>query len=184
MEVGQLLATRAHAADQDPETRIGPGQSAEFRGARPCRRLVSLKLAWTEIPAGLRICRLPDRLSTPLVARMVLFPFVQHACQEEQIAPPERRSRQVSSRGIWSGRWESNPRHSAWEADVLPLNYARVSPFISALPPVPQEVSGNVWRASVPEPGNSSPPPPRRAPAAAPPCARRRGGPRSARPPG
>src|SRR5579862_2495526 len=25
----------------------------------------------------------------------------------------------------WSGRWESNPRHSAWEADVLPLNYAR-----------------------------------------------------------
>ena len=26
---------------------------------------------------------------------------------------------------LWSGRWESNPRHSAWEADVLPLNYAR-----------------------------------------------------------
>src|ERR1700685_3225975 len=26
----------------------------------------------------------------------------------------------------WSGRWESNPRHSAWEADVLPLNYARM----------------------------------------------------------
>jgi hypothetical protein len=28
-------------------------------------------------------------------------------------------------RKIWSGRWGSNPRHSAWEADVLPLNYAR-----------------------------------------------------------
>ena len=25
----------------------------------------------------------------------------------------------------WSGRWESNPRRSAWEADILPLNYAR-----------------------------------------------------------
>ena len=25
----------------------------------------------------------------------------------------------------WSGRRESNPRHSAWEADVLPLNYGR-----------------------------------------------------------
>ena len=25
----------------------------------------------------------------------------------------------------WSGRWESNPRHAAWEAAVLPLNYAR-----------------------------------------------------------
>jgi hypothetical protein len=27
--------------------------------------------------------------------------------------------------GNWSGRWESNPRHTAWEAVVLPLNYAR-----------------------------------------------------------
>ena len=26
----------------------------------------------------------------------------------------------------WSGRRESNPRHAAWEATVLPLNYARV----------------------------------------------------------
>jgi hypothetical protein len=26
----------------------------------------------------------------------------------------------------WSGRWESNPRHTAWEAVVLPLNYARI----------------------------------------------------------
>jgi hypothetical protein len=26
----------------------------------------------------------------------------------------------------WSGRRESNPRQSAWEADVLPLNYTRV----------------------------------------------------------
>jgi hypothetical protein len=25
----------------------------------------------------------------------------------------------------WSGRWESDPRHTAWEAVVLPLNYAR-----------------------------------------------------------
>ena len=26
---------------------------------------------------------------------------------------------------MWSGRWDSNPRLSAWEADVLPLNYSR-----------------------------------------------------------
>src|SRR5579883_1389757 len=26
---------------------------------------------------------------------------------------------------VWSGRRESNPRHTAWEAVVLPLNYAR-----------------------------------------------------------
>ena len=30
------------------------------------------------------------------------------------------------TRKHWSGRRESNPRHSAWEADVLPLNYARI----------------------------------------------------------
>lgn len=28
---------------------------------------------------------------------------------------------------FWSGRWDSNPRRPAWEADILPLNYARLS---------------------------------------------------------
>ena len=31
---------------------------------------------------------------------------------------PERR---------WSGRWDSNPRPSAWEADALPLSYSRIA---------------------------------------------------------
>ena len=36
---------------------------------------------------------------------------------------------------IRSGRWDSNPRHSAWEADVLPLNYSRVvDPLIPETP--------------------------------------------------
>src|SRR5678809_251323 len=26
-----------------------------------------------------------------------------------------------------SGRWESNPLRSAWEADILPVNYARIT---------------------------------------------------------
>src|SRR6266508_4460599 len=33
----------------------------------------------------------------------------------------------LRTKGDWSGRWESNPRHTAWEAVVLPLNYARLS---------------------------------------------------------
>ena len=35
----------------------------------------------------------------------------------------------------WSGRWDSNPRRPAWEADILPLNYARIweKPFFVAL---------------------------------------------------
>ncbi len=33
---------------------------------------------------------------------------------------------EVTGRGrSWSGRPGSNRRHSAWEADVLPLNYSR-----------------------------------------------------------
>jgi hypothetical protein len=26
---------------------------------------------------------------------------------------------------IWSGQWDSNPQHPAWEAGTLPLSYAR-----------------------------------------------------------
>src|SRR5262249_12814555 len=33
--------------------------------------------------------------------------------------------------GNWSGRRESNPRHTAWEAVVLPLNYARAGSSIA-----------------------------------------------------
>lgn len=35
----------------------------------------------------------------------------------------------VSRRFSWSGRPGSNRRHSAWEADVLPLNYSRPRAF-------------------------------------------------------
>src|SRR4051812_49300247 len=31
---------------------------------------------------------------------------------------------------LWSGRRGSNPRHPAWEADVLPLNYSRSAPKV------------------------------------------------------
>src|SRR5487761_2706870 len=34
----------------------------------------------------------------------------------------------------WSGRRESNPRHTAWEAVVLPLNYARIDAPTCAAP--------------------------------------------------
>ena len=36
----------------------------------------------------------------------------------------------LSGTSNWSGRWGLNPRHRAWEARVLPLNYARFG-FIS-----------------------------------------------------
>jgi hypothetical protein len=53
-------------------------------------------------------------------------PFVSDRSdgQERKISRrTEPRAGEMS--GGWSGRRESNPRHSAWEADVLPLNYGR-----------------------------------------------------------
>src|SRR5208282_1031218 len=35
---------------------------------------------------------------------------------------------------LWSGRPGSNRRHSAWEADVLPLNYSRPLTSITYVP--------------------------------------------------
>lgn len=34
---------------------------------------------------------------------------------------------------LWSGRRDLNPRHSAWEADALPLSYSRIIMFICIL---------------------------------------------------
>ena len=34
-------------------------------------------------------------------------------------------------RKLWSGRRDLNPRPSAWEADTLPLSYARNTNFIN-----------------------------------------------------
>ena len=42
---------------------------------------------------------------------------------------------------IWSGRWDSNPRSPAWQADVLPLNYARSKSSSETLPVAKQILS-------------------------------------------
>ncbi len=34
---------------------------------------------------------------------------------------------------IWSGKRDSNPQHSAWEADALPLNYFRNTRIITQI---------------------------------------------------
>ena len=39
----------------------------------------------------------------------------------------------ISREDLWSGRPGSNRRHSAWEADVLPLNYSRFSAILLLL---------------------------------------------------
>jgi hypothetical protein len=62
---------------------------------------------------------------TPCTRLRCMFGFVARADGDRALP--------CARKGGWSGRWESNPRHSAWEADVLPLNYARSrdSPLIA-----------------------------------------------------
>ena len=33
----------------------------------------------------------------------------------------------VETSAVKSGKWDSNPRPSAWEADALPLSYSRLT---------------------------------------------------------
>ena len=41
----------------------------------------------------------------------------------------------VAFRVVWSGRRGSNPRHSAWKAEALPLSYSRlISVYFIKLP--------------------------------------------------
>ncbi len=53
-----------------------------------------------------------------------------------------------------SGRRDSNPRLSAWEADVLPLNYSRTSAVTAISTEIvcwicpPNSHSGIAWEAS------------------------------------
>src|SRR5690606_11927847 len=64
--------------------------------------------------------------------------FLQGALADPSHAPLHSLDRKGAGRALnpdpmadgWSGRWGSNPRHSAWEADVLPLNYARSAHLI------------------------------------------------------
>src|SRR2546425_10092243 len=52
----------------------------------------------------------------PRPPRVVGSTHLTKNCARITLRPP---------RNFWSGRWELNPRPSAWEADALPLSYAR-----------------------------------------------------------
>src|SRR5258707_12249939 len=49
----------------------------------------------------------------------------------------------------WSGRRESNPRHTAWEAVVLPLNYARARARITRIWAGEKQAPQALWRCGV-----------------------------------
>ena len=83
----------------------------------PRRAVAGLRQHRPKHPPPLRIGASREQLFLPLPSRSGMG------------TRPEKyrgsTSRLAISAKCWSGRWESNPRHAAWEAAVLPLNYAR-----------------------------------------------------------
>jgi integrase len=102
-------ATRFYTADyrsaRSPKSWAGrrstsPGSCAAMSGAPP------------------RLRRSSARSTRPEGERSL-----QNRQQNRSLTAPAEPS--LSHWKLWSGRWGSNPRHQAWEACVLPLNYAR-----------------------------------------------------------
>ena len=56
----------------------------------------------------------------PLPYHLATTPYIQRGLPTEPIIP-------ICNPLCLSGRWDSNPRPSPWQGDVLPLYYARVS---------------------------------------------------------
>jgi hypothetical protein len=85
---------------------------------------------------------------------------------------PGKREKESAMQNEWSGRRGSNPRHPAWEAGVLPLNYSRSRVSKARLHP-PATVGQSPWarplaRAAFPNPKQSRPTPPGKGPRAPP----------------
>jgi len=53
---------------------------------------------------------------------------------------------------LWSGRRDLNPRHSAWEADALPLSYSRIIMFTCILHGAEASVNPGEGAASLLQP--------------------------------
>ncbi len=70
--------------------------------------------------------------TTPLVLPLTNVPPMVPANRRWGCAAPRSAQRARATPEDQSGRWDSNPRPSPWQGDVLPLNHARKSVTIPA----------------------------------------------------
>lgn len=71
------------------------------------------------------LCSIPRPLASGFVKKTRNFRDEFRRGRHNAKRPLKRPNGTRFSEKDWSGRWGSNPRHPAWEAGVLPLNYAR-----------------------------------------------------------
>src|SRR5438876_298575 len=67
-----------------------------------------------------------------LQARRLRYPGARVTILFQSPADRGSGNRRPATRGKWSGRRDSNPRPSTWQADALPLSYSRVISFDKA----------------------------------------------------
>ncbi len=104
--------------------------------AVPCRTSKPLSINGESNPArfappacGLARCEPPPASQAPSVrAEVRPLKFLGKAVPRVvvEFAEPWKSVARFGPRKEWSGRRGSNPRRSAWEADILPLNYSRI----------------------------------------------------------
>ena len=123
-QVGRRTSISARrAAPSDPGAPIATtalAGSAYHRAGRAPATSPSLTHRRFGATASTRIARPPAFRTTGVAAEAPGLRPRQNEIEEYTTQADLKSDRR------WSGRRESNPRHSAWEADVLPLNYGRI----------------------------------------------------------
>jgi hypothetical protein len=108
-----------------------PARAPQCAANRPAKHPESLCSCC--VPVVLLLCFSGVWKTTRVRPPLSEFRHRENSYLQDAVAVANRKDT-LATRGVpylsekkKSGRWGSNPRPSAWQADVLPLNYARIN---------------------------------------------------------
>src|SRR6266446_4441404 len=129
-DMSNTLRTVALTADTATAARIAHATHLPICVLMASITPLSLRSARTSVPVPLSAQpqRASWRMAPPHRRRCPGGRYGDHLSKdnERKVKSPLTKNRRTLLKN-WSGRRESNPRHTAWEAVVLPLNYARTA---------------------------------------------------------
>ena len=131
-----------------PQRRMKFDASARWRPAKKLLRPIKDPSAAASATVPGKACRLPYRPRVTKKASPKTMPFAwrRHPDLNRGVRVlqtlalplgygadfPLRENKKQRGNRVWSGKRDSNPRHSPWQGDALPLSYSRII-FDSAL---------------------------------------------------
>src|SRR5262249_26406233 len=86
------------------------------------------------LPRHRRFASRADIGAVPGFLKVVVLPPFKHPQAALPTAGKVRVTCVRRDVSVQSGRWDSNPRRPAWEAGILPLNYARTLVTLAGFP--------------------------------------------------